>query len=83
MDENENSSNRKRRYLIACVTIESYEKTKSVLSQYSGTTIEMNNYDGTYDFIIECFGHDADLLKTQGLSLISDAPLLLDLRCHF
>jgi hypothetical protein len=67
------------RYLIVCATQENYSITKKVLMNFPDLLIEMNNYDGTSDFIIECTESSANLLKEQGLELTSDRVIRYDL----
>lgn len=67
--------NTKSRYLIECKTKESYEVAKNALLTFDGLKIELNNYDGTFDFIIESTPAYINLLKMQNISVILDRPL--------
>jgi hypothetical protein len=57
----------KSRHLIKCKTKDTYEIARKALSKYDGLKIEMNNYDGTYDFIIECSPEYAETMRKYGL----------------
>jgi hypothetical protein len=67
----------KSRHLVECKTKATYEIAKKALSTHNGLKIEMNNYDGTCDFIIECTPEYAEQLKQQKLSVKSDASFQL------
>lgn len=66
-------SQHNQRHLVVCKTKEIYDITRDILSGFDGPKIEMNNYDGTSDFIIECTTEYAEFLKIHHLSVISDA----------
>jgi hypothetical protein len=65
----------KSRYLIVCSTQEKYLAAKTALVDFPNLVIEMNNYDGTSDFIVECSESSADLLKTKGLDMKADKAI--------
>lgn len=65
------------RYLVACHSPQEYERVASLLVAFPGSVIEMNNYNGTSDFIIECTAQDAQLLRTHGVQLVEDRVLEL------
>jgi len=67
--------NIKKRYLITCSSIENYEVAEKNLLNYPHLLIKMNNYDGTYDFIIESTETYAKFLKTAGVDVKPDHSL--------
>ena len=69
-----------QRYLVECnTTVEACEATRRLLSQCECSRVkEMNNYDGTHDFIIECEDKYVEYLQSQGLTCIRDASLYFE-----
>jgi hypothetical protein len=68
------STESKSRHLIECKSLKEYEIAKKALAKFDGL-LELSNFDGTYDFVIECTPEYAKLLKDQNLSVIADAIL--------
>jgi hypothetical protein len=67
------------RYVIVCATAEQTSETRRLASQHcSGTPVEMNNYDGTSDFIVTCSDAEADALRAKGLNLTQDKALYFE-----
>lgn len=59
----------KSRYVIVCTTPEKFAAAQSALANFSDLKIELNNYDGTSDFIVECTASFATELKSRGLDV--------------
>lgn len=67
----------KKKYLIKFQDIESYEETKKILDGCNSKLL--NNYDGTFNFIIECTEDYASFLRKRNINLISDQRLYFDI----
>ncbi len=69
------------RYLIVCPTQEKFLAAKAALIDFPNLLIEMNNHDGTSDFIIECSESFAAMLNLKGLAIIADKTIRLTTTC--
>lgn len=62
------------KYLINC-DLTTYESTLIIINDMNINYKKLNNYDGSYDFIITCSPDIAAELKNKNLKLIMDKPL--------
>ncbi len=67
-----------KKYLILCSTNLDYNRAREILEDCPYFNISMNNYDGTYDFIVECTDSYANFLKIQGVDVKSDHAISLE-----
>jgi hypothetical protein len=68
-----------KKYLIQCNTIKYYLHVKNTLDENQCQIKLLNNYDGTFDFIIQCHGEYIKQLELVNIHCIEDKPIVYDL----